>query len=254
MAKHIKPFLPGIYDINEDSFIDYEHEKSLRDKQQMSVNPESVDKMRNVHKDKYLENIEQQLKSALNDYWKNKKEAENIILEAKSRLDANVKKMFEEFEKAIQKLDSLGISIKDNEIELDELVVVLRKEEKMYELTDKDKSELYDIFVSLNKKHAESCLELAKSMNAISEITEYTEFGVYYKKPEGSKRYKEAYFRKEILNPMKESEYINESIFSKIVDFFKSMGEQLKNYIFSIESSLEEFDSLMNRAKNILSR
>jgi hypothetical protein len=254
MAKHIKPFLPGIYDLNEDSYIDYEIEKNSKSKEEMTINPNRMENVRDIHKDVNIKNIESQLKSALDEYWKNKKEAENIILEAKERLDLNLQNMYKAFDNAIDKLNSLGVEIKNDEIQLNELTVVLRMEKKMYELSDKDKIELYDIFTSLNKNHADACKELAKSMNSISEFVKYTEFGVFYTKPEGAKRYKEPYFRSELVEPMKESSELNESLFSKISEFFKTMGEKIKNHIFKIESSLEEFDSLMTRAQNILSK
>lgn len=252
MGKHIKPFLPEIIDINEDSYIDYEKEGLEKSKENISINPENVKQFKDSHKNLVVKSVEGQLKQALEEYWKTKKMTENIILEAKERLDANFKTMMVEFENAIGKLDNLGLEIKNNEIELDELTIVLRSEEKMYELSDKDKSELYDIFVSLNKAHADACKDLAKSMNSISEVIKYTEFGVYYKKPEGAKRYKEAYFRSEITTPVKESKEMNESFMSNVFDFFKSVGEKIKNYIFNVESSLEDFDELMVQAKKIV--
>lgn len=252
MGKHIKPFLPEIIDINEDSYIDYEKGNLEKPKETISINPENVKQFKDSHKNLVVKNVEGQLKLALEEYWKTKKMTENIILEAKERLDANFKTMMIEFENAIGKLDNLGLDIKNNEIELDELTIVLRSEEKMYELSDKDKSELYDIFVSLNKAHADACKDLAKSMNSISEVIKYTEFGVYYKKPEGAKRHKEAYFRSEITSPVKESNEVNESLLSNIFDFFKSVSEKIKNYIFNVESSLEEFDDLMIQAKKIV--
>jgi hypothetical protein len=45
---------------------------------------------------------------------------------------------------------------------------------------------------------------------------------------------------------------MNESFVSNIFDFFKSVGEKIKNYVFSIETSLDVFDDLMLRAKNIV--
>jgi hypothetical protein len=252
MGKYIKPFLLGLNELNEDSFIDYSYEKSLKPSEKVSVNPDEIQQMKDVHKERYIKSIEEQLKTALKEYWKNKKEAENIIIEAKNRLDINLQQMYEEFEKAVKKLDSLGIEIKNDEIELDELVIVLRQEEKMYELTDKDKSELFDIFVNLNKKYAQECINLAKSMDAISEVTRYTEYGLYPKKSEGSKRFPEAYYRQEIVSSVKETNEMNESFASRIFDFFKSMGDKIKNYIFNIETTLEEFDELMSRAKKIV--
>ena len=252
MRKHIKPFLPKIYTIKEDSYIDLENDTYKQNKEEVLLNKDKLKQIKNTHKDLFVKNIELNLKHALEMYWKTKKENENIILEAKERLDMNFKNMLNEFENAIQKMDKLGIDIKNNEVELEELTLVLRIEEKMYELTDKDKIELYDIFVSLNKAHADACKDLAKSMNAISEVIKYTEFGVYYKKPEGSKRHKEAYFRSEITIPVKESNRMNESFVSNIFDFFKSVGEKIKNYVFSIETNLDVFDDLMLRAKNIV--
>lgn len=252
MGKHIKPFIPEIYDMNEDSFIDYEKGTPQTSKEQVSLAPENVKQMKDTHKDISIKNIEMNLKSALKEYWETKKMHENIILEAKERLNENFKNMLLEFETAIGKLDNLGIEIKNNELELDELTIVLRKEEKMYELSDKDKSELYDIFVSLNKAHADACKDLAKSMNAISEFIQYTEFGVYFKKPEGAKRHKEAYFRTELINPIERPSDVNESFMSKMFEFFKSVGEKIGNYIFNIENSLSNFDSLMDKAKNIV--
>lgn len=254
MGKHIKPFLPEFFDLNEDSYIDYEKDSGNKSKEGMSIDPERIEQMKGIHKDINIKSIESQLKMALDEYWKNKKEAENIILEARERLDLNLQSMYKAFENAIEKLDALGIEIKNDEIQLNELTVVLRMEKKMYELSDKDKIELYDIFTSLNKNHADACKELARSMNSISEFVKYTEFGVFYTKPEGAKRYKEPYFRSELVEPMKESSELNESLFSKISEFFKTMGEKIKNHIFKIESSLEEFDSLITRAQNILSK
>lgn len=252
MGKHIKPFIPEIFDLHEESSINFEKGISSKSKEQMSLDPETVRQMKDTHKDISIKNIELNLKHALKEYWDTKKMHENIILEAKERLDQNFKNMLSEFETAIQKLDNLGIEIKNNEIELDDLTLVLRKEEKMYELSDKDKSELYDIFVSLNKAHADACKDLAKSMNAISEFIQYTEFGVYFKKPEGAKRHKEAYFRTEIMNPMEKSMGVNESFMSRMFEFFKTIGQKIGNYIFDIENNLGEFDSLMNKAKNII--
>jgi len=52
MGKHIKPFLLGLNELNEDSFIDYEYEKSLKPSEKISVNPDEIQQMKDVHKER----------------------------------------------------------------------------------------------------------------------------------------------------------------------------------------------------------
>ncbi len=249
MGKHIRPFL------SRNTFLSENEEAEniggiYPEMKKTNVEDEFIQDItaRQVDRETFLTELETKVGGEFAEHVKviSKfiKETNRYRDEIKSREE----NMIRTLKDAFRELEERGERFENNQYELGEFILRFSEGERTSQLSDKDKLEIFDILMETHKEDVETAINFGIQAKRVEFSREFNLMSMTPKRKsvtdeEGNTKVSQRYPSQSFSFREYTNEWLHESIFSSIKDFFTDIISTIKSKLFKVDKGLNITES-----------